>query len=46
MSSWGFAGSGALAFCGFDMPKFWIYTQALIVVFVVLGIVIAIVRLA
>jgi len=28
------------------MPKFWIYTQALIVVFVVLGIVIAIVRLA
>jgi hypothetical protein len=28
------------------MPKFWIYTQALIVIFVVAGIVIAAVRLS
>jgi len=28
------------------MPKFWIYTQALIVLFVLIGIVIAIVRLS
>jgi hypothetical protein len=28
------------------MPKLWIYTQALIVLFVVIGMVIAIVRLA
>jgi len=28
------------------MPKFWIYTQALILVFVVAGMVIAVVRLS
>jgi hypothetical protein len=28
------------------MPKFWLYTQALIVVFVVAGMVIAVVKLA
>jgi len=28
------------------MPKFWLYTQALIVLFVLIGIVIAIVRLS
>ena len=28
------------------VPKFWIYTQALIVIFVLIGIVIAIIRLS
>jgi hypothetical protein len=30
----------------FEMPKLWIYTQALIVLFVVIGMVIAIIRLS
>ncbi len=28
------------------VPKFWIYTQALIVIFILIGMVIAVVRLA
>ena len=39
--------SAKLTFVSLEgMPRFWIYTQALIVLFIVIGMVIAIIRLS